>query len=53
MWQYIKISRSIDDDHIIELALDIIGNIKYRNPINLSEHASELWKKNISLKGSR
>lgn len=37
-------SLGVDDNHIIELALDTIENIKYRNPINLSEYVKGLIK---------
>ncbi len=39
--QYLS-SIGVDDDHIIELALDEIENIKYRNPIQLDEYIRSL-----------
>ncbi len=39
--QYLN-SIGIDDEHIIELALDDDENIKYRNPIELGEHIRSL-----------
>ena len=35
--QYLK-SIGVDDDHIIELALDDDENIRYRNPIELGKY---------------
>lgn len=39
--QYLN-SIGIDDDHIIELALDDDQNIRYRNPLELGEHIRNL-----------
>ena len=42
--QYLK-SIGVDDDHIIELALDDDENIRYRNPIELGKYIREVISK--------
>lgn len=42
--QYLK-STGVDDDHIIELALDDDENIRYRNPIELGKYIREIISK--------
>jgi len=34
-------SAKVDDDHIIEIALDEIGNMKYRNPLELDNYIKQ------------
>lgn len=38
------LNEGVGEDHIISLALDILSNIKYRNPLELDKHIRELLK---------